>query len=204
MRIGTQVVDTTNIFHMQQFEDIVNAGNKFYIRTTSLHELRVVSEAAILVVMPWEIEQAPVISVLWQEGIVLIRQMAEEEVAANILTPLEVLEQRNAVEELTIEVPRQHDRCITVGDELHIVDELIGIVFHHIAEVGHREAKQREGHLVPLALCLGINVELTPCAKPETLIEGELCKIIVVLSSDKTLEANGVRHSHHRRVMIGL
>ena len=171
---------------MQQFEDIVNAGNKFYIRTTSLHELRVVSEAAILVVMPWEIEQAPVISILWQEGIVLVGQMAEEEVAANILTPLEVLEQRNAVEELAIEIPRQHDRCITVGDELHIVDELVGIVFHHIAEVGHREAKQRERNLVPLILCLCIEIELSPCLQPEALVEGKVCQVVMVCVTPTT------------------
>ena len=105
LRILLEVVDTMYILYMENLEDIVNTHDQLHIRSLGLHELRVVGKGSVMVKVSREIEQTPIVGILAQERIVLVREIAPEHVASQELTPLQLLEQGNTVEEPTVEVP---------------------------------------------------------------------------------------------------
>ena len=70
--VRLDVVDTMHIFHMQQFEDVVDTNDELHVRPLGLHHLAVVVEGPIGIVVAREIIQAAVVLVLRQERIVLV------------------------------------------------------------------------------------------------------------------------------------
>ncbi len=201
---GLQIVDAMHILDVQQLEYVVYSGYQFDVGATRRHKLRVVRETAIRGKVTGETEQRAVLCILAQERIVLVGQVSEVHITTKVLSPLQFLEQWDAIKYLAVEVPTHQDGGVAVGDELHVVDEIEGIVLHYIAEVGNGEAQQWEGHLVPLALCLHIEIELAPGVQPETLVDGKLGEVVVVLSTHNSLETDRVSNAPDGRVEVGL
>ena len=95
---------------MDQLEDIVDTYNQFDIGALGIHDMTPLGE----------VHQFVATLILIQEGVILIRQVTPEHIHGEILTPLQLLDQRDTVEELSVQVPREHHRSITVVQELHV------------------------------------------------------------------------------------
>ena len=82
--------------------------------------------------------------------IVLVGQLSPQTLDANKLTPLQLLQQWNTVEKLTLHVPGYIQRSITVIQEFHVIDQIECTVLNDVRQVGCRHNEQRERYLVPL------------------------------------------------------
>ena len=133
---------------------------------------------------------------------ILAGERSPDGAEAEIVAQLELAQQGDAVEQLALEVPVDHKRDVAVADEFHVVDHREGVGLRDVAEVvlGHDE--QQQGHLVPL--CGGANVELhlSPRVKPQAVVGRGLAVVVVVLSAQQTVGAEGVAEGEHRCVFI--
>ena len=89
------VVQTAYVLHMDEFEDVVDTQRQFHVGALGIDNVRALRE----------VHEQRRAGILLEEGVVLIGELAPEDAEADILTPLEFLQQWNAIEELTIEVP---------------------------------------------------------------------------------------------------
>ena len=89
------VVQTAYVLHMDEFEDVVDTQRQFHVGALGIDDVRALRE----------VHEQRRAGILLEEGVVLVGELAPEDAEADILTPLEFLQQRNAIEELTIEVP---------------------------------------------------------------------------------------------------
>ena len=89
------VVETLDIFDMQELEDVVYTGDKLHVRPLGVHDIATLRE----------LPQFWVIDILRQQWIVLVGKVAPQTFHTNILSPLQLLEQRYAVEDFAVKVP---------------------------------------------------------------------------------------------------
>ena len=89
------IVQAAHILHMDELEDVVNAQRHFHVRPLGVDDIRALGE----------VHQQRRTSVLFKEGVVLVRQVTPEDAEPDKLAPLEFLQQRDAVQDLTIQVP---------------------------------------------------------------------------------------------------
>ena len=87
---GIQVSESPYIFHMEKFEDIVNAKAYLHVWLLGIHQ-----ETGWLSIARWEHKQ---IFVPWQVGVVLVGQGAPHRTYAEHLPPLQVFDKWDAVE----------------------------------------------------------------------------------------------------------
>ena len=139
-----------------------------------------------------EVHESVAAVVLLQEGIVLVAELAPEHAETDDLAPVELLEQRYAVEQSAVEVPLDHGRGETVVQELHVVDKAEGLGLDDVRQVGGGLDEQRIGNLVPLDTALEADVELAPAAEPEALVDAQLGVVVVVVAAKHAVEAHGV------------
>ena len=90
-----EVVKTAYHVDVYEFEDVVNTHHKFEVGLMGIHDVTAVRE----------VHQLVTAEILWQERVVLVAEGAPEGVDGNVLTPLEFLQQWDAVEDLTIHIP---------------------------------------------------------------------------------------------------
>ena len=147
---------------MENLEDVVNACNDFDVWFLLVHHRGEVVKRPVGVEVAGEIEEARVVGVFGEERIVFAGERAPQHVAADVFTPFQLLDERNAVEDLAVHVPRDHKRGIAVVEKLHIVDEVERIVLHDEREVGRRHNEQGERHLVPLCSAFEVGVDFSP------------------------------------------
>ena len=199
---GIVVVHAMDILDMDELEDVVDAHDEFDVGFVALHD---VGEIVVLSVLELsgEVHEQGVALVLGQEGVVLVREGAPEGVDADVFAPLEFLDEGDAVEELAVHVPRDHGRGVAVVEELHVVDEVEGVVLEDVGEVGRGHDEEGIGHLVPLYAALEHAVDFAPGVEPEALVEGGLGEVVVVLASQDALDADGVADAHDRGVEVG-
>ena len=95
-----KVVQATHIFHMDQFEDVMDAEGDFPVRLLRVDHIRTFGE----------IHQDGITSVLLQRRIILVREIAPQAAYANPLAPFQFADERDAVEDLAVQVPRD-DGC---------------------------------------------------------------------------------------------
>ena len=96
--VGVGIVpigDAPHVVNLDEFEDVVDAERQFHVGALGIDDVRALRE----------IHEQRRAGILLEEGVVLIGELAPEDAEADILTPLEFLQQWNAIEELTIEVP---------------------------------------------------------------------------------------------------
>ncbi len=186
------VVQSAHVLHVENLEDVVNAGHDFHIGLFRVHD----------VAASGEVHQQGRALVLLEEGVVLVGEVAPEGLHADVLAPLQLLEQGNAVEDLTVEVPRHVERCEAVVEELHVVDEVEGLVLYNIREVGGGHDEQGVGHLVPLYAALQVAVDLSPGVHPEALVDAELGEVVAVVAAEESLQTQGVAEGEDGSVEV--
>ena len=64
--------------------------------------------------------------------------MTIQHLEADSLTPLQFFQQRNTVENLTVQIPRYIQRGVTVVQELHIINQVESLALQDIGQVGRR------------------------------------------------------------------
>ena len=194
MGVLVVIVETADVLYMDELEDVVDADRELVVGLLRIHDTTALGEE----------HEDVAIGVLLEEGVVLVGQSAPQAAESNILAPLEFLQERYAVEDLAVEIPRDIERGKTVVEELHVVDELEGLVLDDIAEVGLGHDEQRIGHLVPLDTALEIAVDLTPRLHPEALIDVCLGIVVAIVATEESLDADGMSEGEHWGVEIDL
>ena len=179
----------------------MNAGHHLNIRHLAVHHARLVVEPVIAPVAG-EVEQALVVGVLVEERIVLAAECAPQHIATNIFAPFQLFEQRYAVEYLAVQVPRIHERHVAVVQELHVVDEVEGIILHNVRQVGSWHDEQRERHFVPLHTTLERKVHFAPRGQPQTFVHPGLGQVVGIVGTAKVVEAGGVAEREDGRIVI--
>ena len=146
------VVETAHILHMNEFEDVMHAQGELHVGLLGVEEVAALGQ----------VHEDGTARILLEIGVVLIAELAPEHTEAYPLTPLELADERDAVEELTVEVPVELGREEAVCGELHVVDGLEGVVLYDIGEVGLGHDEQRVRYLLPLDAALEEPVHLSP------------------------------------------
>ena len=124
--------------------------------------------------------------------VVLGREMAVKSFEADDLAQLEMLDERNAVEEFARKVPLDHERGITVVDELEVVDHHEHVARDDIAVVGNRHDEQREGDTVPLHTTAQTDVDATIGVQPDAFVGSEFGEVVVVIVGQDTWQTDGM------------
>ena len=83
---------------MPYLEDVVDAEDDFCVWPMRIHHVATIRE----------VHEPAVTLVLFQKGIVLVRQRSPKHAEADVLAPMKFLDQRYAVENLAVHVPRYH------------------------------------------------------------------------------------------------
>ena len=119
------MVHTPDIFHLEEFKDIVHAQRQLPIGMMRIDDIAAVRE----------IHQQGTAGILSQQGIILIRQATPKASHRDPLAPLQFTQQGDAVEDLAIHIPVQIHTGKPVRGELHVVDGLEGIVLQEIGQI---------------------------------------------------------------------
>ena len=114
---------------------------------------------------------------------------------------LQTIDERNAVENLAVQVPVEHQLRISVVEELHVVDEVIHIVFVDIREIRLRHDEERERNLVPLRTSCEVEVHASPRVEPYTLTHAYLCEVVGVITG-KSFQTHGVGNAINRSFLV--
>lgn len=80
----------TDVLDVEKFEDVVDAGIHFYIRRRRIHNSALKAIASVGFEVPGEVVQSAVAGVFRKEGIILVRQRAPENIAADVFAPLQM------------------------------------------------------------------------------------------------------------------
>ena len=186
------VAEATYVLDVPDLKDVMDTNDEFRIGTMGIHDMTAFGE----------VHQAAVATILLEVGIVFVAQRAPQHADAQVLTPVELLDEGDTVENPTVEVPRHHERSIAVVHELHVSDEVERLRSYDVRLVGRRMDEQRIGHLAPLNASLEAEVELTPAAEPEALVDVSLREVVVVLTTHDSIEAHGMRNAEHRSILV--
>ena len=177
---------------MQQLEDVVDAYAGFHVGRL-VHDV-----AGGHALARGEEEEVGIAALV---GVVLVRQRAPQSADAEHLAPFQLLDEREAVEQLSVHVVAQVEGGVAVVQELHVVDEVERlVVLRDVGEVRHRQVQQGEGDGVPLRAGTCRDVQLAPRAEPETLADACLRQVEVVVAAQHALEAGGVRDAEYRGI----
>ena len=186
------VIETAYVFDMEEFEDIMDTKCQLHIRTLGIDNIGTLRE----------IHQNRIADIGGILRIVLVGEFTPKYAETYPLTPLEFLEQGNAVEDLSVQIPVYNSTEETVSGELHIVNRLESIVLYYIRKVGLRHDEQREGNFLPLDAALDEPVHLTPRTKPEALVDAGLSIVVAIVATQEILETDRMACCKHRRIKV--
>ena len=124
--------------------------------------------------------------------VVFVGEMSAHSFDGDELAELEVVEEGDAVEQLSVHVPCDAPEGVSVVEELHVVHEGEGLVVVEVGEVDGWHDEQWVGHFVPLCSCLGEDVNSSPASEPLPFVEACFGEVEVVVSSDQVLYSGGV------------
>ena len=132
VRVGIMKVgDAADVVDFDEFEDVVDADAPLHVGGVLIHADGVLLVGSVGKEMSWEIEEFWV-GIVEGGGVVLVGELSPEHVDAKTLAPLEFVEERNAVEEPSVEVPLGEESGIAVVEELEVGDEREGVVLTNI------------------------------------------------------------------------
>ena len=120
--MGTRIVKIVHAAHhldVEYLKYIMHAGINLPIGLRP-HDIRRVLVTAVVHEVAGEVHQAAVAGILL--GIVLVGKGTIEHVETETFAPFELTEQRDAVEDTTVEVPEHHERRVAVVEELHVAE----------------------------------------------------------------------------------
>ena len=107
---------------MQELEYVVDAEDQFDIGTFGVHHRTPI----------WELHEDGVMGVLSKGGVILVRKLSPQALDPNELTPLQLLQQRDTIEDLPVHVPRSVQRRITVVEKLHVIDHVERLILNDV------------------------------------------------------------------------
>ena len=124
-------------------------------------------------------EEPLVVDIGRKEGVVLVGEPSYHALHAEYLPKLQFPDKRYAVENLAIGIPLDVEHQEAVVEELHVVHQRKSSLVEDIRQVGWREDKQREGHLVPLCAALDSHVALSPTVEPDSFIDAQFGIVVL-------------------------
>ena len=180
-----EIVQASHNVDMDKLEDIVNTHDQLHVGLVAVHDVTTIGE----------VHQTVAVGVLRQERVVLVAEGAPEGVDSHILTPLQFLQQGDAVEKFTVYIPKakvhlfgSDEKAIKHGlADAGLPGELVGF----IEDTDHRSADEimKAVGLVDLLIPRGgaglikrcVENAIVPCVQTGTGI----CHIFVDESADQ-------------------
>ena len=204
VRVGIMKVgDAADVVDFDEFEDVVDADAPLHVGGVLIHADGVLLVGPVGKEMAWEIEEFWV-GIVEGGGVVLVGELSPKHVDAKTLAPLEFVEERNAVEEPSVEVPLGEESGIAVVEELEVGDEIESVVLDDVGGIGGRMDEQWEGHFVPFSTGLEVDVALAELSQPETFVQTCFREVVVVLSAEESIDASGVAEGEDGGIVVDL
>ena len=198
-----EVGEAADVVDFDEFEDVVDADAPFDVWCAFVHAHCVLLVSAISKEVPREVEEVGV-RVVEGGGVVLVGQLSPKHIDTYTLTPFEFLEQGNAVEKPSIQIPCCEKRRVAVIEKFEVGDEIEGVVLNDVGSIGCWMDEEWEGHFVPLRSCLDIKVALAELSKPKTFVESQLGEVVVEFASQEFVETSGVAEREDRGIVVHL
>ena len=171
-----------HVVYAEKLEDVVHARHQLHVGGVAVHEVGLGGQG----------EEQGVALVALQGGVVLVGEGAPHALEGDVLAPLEVLDEGDAVEQLAAEVPAYGPEDVAVVEELHVAHHGECVFVLEVGDVDGGHDEQREGHLAPLCAGVEVVVEIAPAAQPEALVDAGGGEVHLVLAAEEVLEAHGV------------
>ena len=179
VRVGIMKVgDAADVVDFDEFEDVVDADAPLHVGGG--------------------------VGIVEGGGVVLVGELSPEHVDAKTLAPLEFVEERNAVEEPSVEVPLGEESGIAVVEELEVGDEIESVVLDDVGGIGGRMDEQWEGHFVPFSTGLEVDVALAELSQPETFVQTCFREVVVVLSAEESVDTTCVAEGEDGGIVVDL
>ena len=116
----------------EEAQDVVDAGSSFEVGRVLVHHMGSIGED----------EELVVITVLHQEGVVLVGESSPHTLEAEVLATFQFAEERDAVEDLSVGMPGKGPKHIAVVEELHVAHEGERVLVFEEREVHMRHDEQ--------------------------------------------------------------
>ena len=107
------ITHTVHVVNLEELQDVVHTHEEFPIGLNAMHEVALTGES----------KELGVVGILWQEGVVLVGEMAYHALYSYHLAELEFVDERQTVEKFSVHIPFQDEDGHTVVEELHIVHQ---------------------------------------------------------------------------------
>ena len=183
--VGVGIVpigDAPHVVNLDEFEDVVDADAPFDVWCAFVHADCVLLVTAICLEVSREVEEVWV-RVVEGGGVVLVGQLSPKHIDSHALAPFEFLEQGDAVEQPSVQIPIGKERGVAVVEKFEVGDEIEGVVLDDVGGIGCWMDEEGKGHFVPLRACLDVNVALAKLSKPNAFVKPQLGEVVVVLTS---------------------
>ena len=166
-----------------------------------IHHLALLAERTVGVELAGEVVEVGARLVFFQIGVVLVGESSPKDVEAHVFAPFQAVEERNAVEDFPVHAPIEHQLCVAVVEELHIVDKVVHVVVIHISQVGAGHDEEREGDAIPLRAGGKIEVHATPRTEPHAFARAHLGEVVSVVAPHAA-QAGDVRNAVDGRFLV--
>ena len=149
-----------------------------------------------------KIKEVGRIGILRQIRVILVGQRSPQRIHSDIFTPFQAVEQRDAIEDFPIQIPRAYKRDIAVVHKLHVLDEVEHPIFFHKRGVRPRHTEQRESHTVPLRTGFEMGFDLAPRPHPPALVDAHF-RVVVGVVTPRPFQSHGVRDAEDGCIAVG-
>ena len=187
--VGTVgIADTPYIVEANQGKDVVKTDTHLHIRSLA-HGLSVR-------------QFGETIEVIVIGRVVLLGQATDEALEGHHLAKVEFLDQRNSVQDKTIQVILEVEHHELVHRELHRVEQAESFGLSGVRQVGELPAESGVLHLIPELTGAEEDIEGTESGEPEAFLHIKLGEVVGELRPQETLRAISVREADDECIEI--
>ena len=183
--VGVGIVpigDAPHVVNLDEFEDVVDADTPFDVRCALVHADSVLFVGAIAKEVSGKVKQFRV-GIVERGRIVFVGELSPKHIDTQAFAPLEFLQQWDAIEEPSVEIPFGEEGGVAVVEKFEVGDEIEGVVLDDVGGIGCWMDEEGKGHFVPLRASLDVNVALAKLSKPNAFVKPQLGEVVVVLTS---------------------
>ena len=184
-----QVVDTAHIIDSEELEDVVHTGYHLPI-------WRVAKGIGVV----RELEDHIIRCILHR--IVLVGELSPDSLHGYILAPLQLLDERNAVEKLAVHIPGYRPEELAVAQELPVFHHTDGCLLLEDGEVDWWLYEHGEWNLVPLHLAHDVEVHISEAAQPLALVDAQGGEVALILTAHESVQTHRMAEGELRTVEI--